>query len=71
MAFELICSVREHRKEKGLTQGELAQRIGVSRQSINYIENGSISPSIKLALLIALELDCSIESIFILRGTHD
>jgi len=64
MASGVISSVREVRRERGLTQAELAQRIGVSRQSINYIENSAIAPSIKIALLIARELECTVESLF-------
>lgn len=49
-----------------MTQGTLADRVGVSRQSINYIEQGTYAPSVTLALRIAAELGVRIEDIFTL-----
>ena len=63
---KLINRVRELRGELGITQGTLADRVGVSRQSINYIEQGTYAPSVTLALRIASELGVAIEDIFIL-----
>ncbi len=63
---KLINRVRELRGELGITQGTLAERVGVSRQSINYIEQGTYAPSVTLALRIAAELGVAIEDIFIL-----
>lgn len=48
----------------GLTQAELADRIGVSRKTINTIENGVFVPSTVLALRIAKVLGCRVEDIF-------
>ena len=45
--------VREHRERLGWTQGELSQRVGVSRQSIISIEQGRYIPSLPLALKFA------------------
>lgn len=56
--------VRELRGEMGITQATLAERVGVSRQSINYIEQGTYSPSVTLALRIAKVLGERIEDIF-------
>ncbi|MFM8771014.1 MAG: helix-turn-helix transcriptional regulator [Candidatus Kapaibacterium sp.] len=63
---KLINRVRELRGECGMTQGTLADRVGVSRQSINYIEQGTYAPSVTLALRIAAELGVRIEDIFTL-----
>jgi putative transcriptional regulator len=59
--------VRHVRNELGITQGTLAERVGVSRQSINYIEQGTYSPSVTLALRIAKVLGVRVEDIFILE----
>ncbi|MFC3119003.1 helix-turn-helix transcriptional regulator [Jhaorihella thermophila] len=48
----------------GLTQAELADRIGASRKTINTIENGVFVPSTVLALRIAAVLGCRVEDIF-------
>lgn len=47
-----------------ITQGELADRVGVSRQAINSIETGKYDPSLELAFKLADEFDCQIEEIF-------
>jgi len=62
--------VRDVRNDRGLTQGALAERIGVSRQSVNYIEQGSIAPSVTLALRIARVLGTSVEHLFYLEIDH-
>lgn len=46
-------SVRERRQALGLTQAELGERVGVSRQSINAIEQGKYIPSLPLAIQLA------------------
>jgi putative transcriptional regulator len=57
--------VREHRKQAGgLTQQELAQRAGVTRQSIISIERGRYRPSVELALRLASVLGCVVEDLF-------
>ena len=53
------------RKERGLTQKELAKLLEVSRQTINSIENGRYDPSITLAFKIAKFFHKKIEEIFI------
>ena len=52
------------RKSLGLTQKELSDSAGVSRKSINAIENGIYVPSTVLALKIAKRLDCTVEELF-------
>lgn len=56
--------VREIRMQHGITQGTLAERVGVSRQSINYIEQGTFAPSVYLALKIADVLGRTVEELF-------
>lgn len=60
--------VREIRLDRGWTQQELADAVGVSRQSINSIECGRYVPSLELALAFARVFTRSIESIFELEG---
>ena len=63
-------SLRKFRFERGeLSQQELADSVGVSRQTIVSIEKGDYSPSVKLALLLAEKLQTTVESLFILEET--
>ena len=48
----------------GLTQAELAMRIGVSRKTINTVENGVFVPSVLLALGLAAVLETTVEALF-------
>ena len=57
------------RAEMDLTQEELANRIGVSRQSINALESGRYVPSTVLALKMAQVFGKSVEEIFMLEET--
>ncbi|MCF6460332.1 helix-turn-helix transcriptional regulator [Clostridium sp. Cult3] len=57
--------LEEIRKSKGLSQEELADILGVSRQTISSLENGRYNPSILLAFKIARYFERSIEDIFI------
>ena len=52
------------RAERGWSQADLAQRLEVSRQSVNAIETGKYDPSLPLAFRIARLFDLSIETIF-------
>jgi putative transcriptional regulator len=56
--------LRELRASKAWSQGELASRLGVSRQTINAIETGKYDPSLPLAFGIARLFGLSIEDIF-------
>jgi putative transcriptional regulator len=56
--------LKVYRAMEDLTQGELAERVGVSRQAINSIETGKYDPSLELAFKLAEEFDCQIEDIF-------
>lgn len=48
----------------GMTQGELAKRVGVSRQTLNAIEGGKYAPSLEVAFKIARELGRSLADVF-------
>ena len=52
------------RKEKGLSQTELAKLVGVSRNTISSIETGQFNPTAKLALIICIALDKKFEELF-------
>ena len=54
----------EIRKEKNLSQQDLARLVGVSRNTISSIETGQFTPTAKLALLISIALDKKFEEIF-------
>jgi putative transcriptional regulator len=57
--------LRDLRAEQGWSQGDLAERLGVSRQTINSIETGRSDPSLALAFRIARLLSRRIEDIFL------
>jgi putative transcriptional regulator len=54
------------RTEAGLTQAELADRAGVSRKTVNTVENGVFIPSTLLALSLAKALGTTVEALFYL-----
>jgi putative transcriptional regulator len=56
--------LRDLRAAKGWSQGDLADALGVSRQSINALETGKFDPSLPLAFRIARLFDMRIEEIF-------
>lgn len=56
--------LREARTERGLSQAQLAELIGVSRNTISSIETGQFSPTAKLALVICIALDKQFEELF-------
>lgn len=56
--------VRKYRRWHELSQAELAEKVGVSRQTIANIERGNYSPSVHLALSICKELKHSVEEVF-------
>ncbi len=58
--------LKEVRTAAGLTQAELAERAGVSRKTINTVENGVFVPSTLLALQLARALDQTVEGLFYL-----
>ena len=57
--------LRELREGQGWSQGELAERLEVSRQTINALETGKYDPSLPLAFRIARLFACRIEDVFL------
>lgn len=67
MAEGLSNRLHDLRNERGLTQAALAELVGVSRKTINTVENGVFIPSTLLALRLARALGCPVEAIFSLE----
>lgn len=59
------------RAERDWSQQDLAERLGVSRQSVNAIETGKYDPSLPLAIRMARLFGCSVEDLFRLDGPPD
>jgi putative transcriptional regulator len=67
MHNQLINRLREERARRNLPQPELPTLVGVSRKTINTVENGIFIPSTVLALQLARALGTSVEAVFQLR----
>ena len=65
--------LREARMEEKLSQSQLAELVGVSRNTISSIETGQFSPTAKLALILCIALDRKFEELFYFESTpvHD
>ena len=63
--------MRRYRVTSGTTQQELADRVGVTRQTILSIEKGKYTPSVALALCVAEVFDVSVETLFQLNKGED
>ena len=68
MPERLANRLKERRTELGLTQAELAERVGVTRKTVNTVENGIFTPSTTLALKLAEALGLSVEQLFWIEG---
>ena len=68
MSQRLLNGVRAERERLGLTQAELAHRIGVSRKTINTIENLVFAPSALLAIKLARDVGRPVEELFWIEG---
>ena len=68
MAEGLANRIKEKRAELGLTQAELAERCGVTRKTVNTVENGVFVPSTLLALKLARALGLPVEELFWLEN---
>lgn len=66
MDYQLILKnrLKAARAEKNLSQGALAELVGVSRQTISSIETGQFNPTAKLALVLCIALDKKFEDLF-------
>ena len=56
--------LKEARSEKNLSQAQLAELVGVSRNTISSIETGQFNPTAKLALILGIALDKKFEDLF-------
>ena len=57
-------AMKQARAAAGFSQQELADRLGVSRQTINAIEKGDYNPTIKLCIAICRALGCTLDELF-------
>lgn len=64
LTVELGKAIRKRRKELGMTQEELAEKIGVGHQALSRIENGIMAPKMDRLPLIAENLKCSVAELF-------
>ena len=60
-------NIKEHRKEMGLRQEDVALAVDVTRQTINAIENNKYSPTLELAMKLARFFNVKVEELFILE----
>jgi putative transcriptional regulator len=67
MGEDVFNRIKDYRVRSNLTQDELAQAVGVSRQSIISIERGRYTPSLYLALRFAKFFQCPVDEIFELK----
>jgi putative transcriptional regulator len=64
MAERLANRLKDRRTELGLTQAQLAEQVGVTRKTVNTVENGVFTPSATLAIKLAQVLGVSVEQLF-------
>jgi putative transcriptional regulator len=64
MSESLSNRLKEKRGELGLTQAELAEQVGVTRKTVNTVENGVFVPSALLAIKLARALRVPVEELF-------
>ena len=67
----IICHLKSLRLSKGLTQTQLAERVGVQRQAIYDMESGRYLPNTAVALRLAIILECRVEEIFTLEAPSE
>ena len=64
MPERLANRLKDRRSELGLTQAELAEHVGVTRKTVNTVENGVFTPSTTLAIKLSKALGLSVEQLF-------
>ena len=65
---ELKNKLKEYRQESGFSQDKLAEKLGVSRQTIISIEKGRYNPSLPLAMILAELFETTVEKLFFLQA---
>lgn len=63
--------LRAARTAKGLSQADLAQAVGVTRQTIGLIEAGGYNPTLNLCIAICMTLDCTLDDLFWDSATNE
>ncbi|MBC5707148.1 helix-turn-helix transcriptional regulator [Hungatella hominis] len=66
---EFTCNLKKYRQLKEMTQEQLAEKVGVRRETIMRLEAGRYNPSLKLAIDISREVETPIEVLFIFEET--
>ena len=64
------CKLKQYRQIKGLTQEQLAEIVGVRRETIMRLEKAQYNPSLKLAIDISRAVNTPIEEIFVFKKSH-
>ena len=64
MPERLANRIKERRTDLGLTQAELAEKVGVTRKTVNTVENGVFTPSATLAIKLSQALGVTVEQLF-------
>ena len=67
----LVTKIKEFREKAGLTQVDLAEKVGARRETIVHLENGKYNPSLKLAMDIAKVFDVTVEELFTFTDESD
>ena len=60
--------IRALRREKGISQEELAKLCGVTRQTVNAVENNKYDPTLALAFALARALEVTVDELFIFKS---
>lgn len=60
----MTTTIREHRRKKGLKQAELAELVGVRRETIGNLERGKYNPSLRLAWSLSQVLETPLDHLF-------
>ena len=62
---EFVCHLKKYRQIKGFTQEQLAEKVGVRRETIMRLENAQYYPSLKLAIDLSRAVEAPIEELFV------
>ncbi len=67
----MLNKIREFRVKRGLTQEELAKKVGVRRETVIFLEQGKYNPSLKLAHDVAKKLETKIDELFVFEEEEE